>query len=163
MRRKNAELLKTLALVAFLAGGLLLVRIGALPAWLWIVLTLVTIGMRLVARLDAYADELAIDEAGITRRHGSRMRRQLVEAVRWDELARVEVLARETGPDRQQALFLLHGVGSNGVAVPGELAERQGLVAALRQHLPGLREDSLAQALAAGEPGAYLLWEKGAG
>lgn len=163
MTRKNVELLKTLALVAFLAGGLLLVRTGALPAWLWMVLTLVTIGMRLVTRLDTYTDELLLDDQGITRRHGSKVRKQLTESVRWDEIEKVEVLARETGPDKQEPLFLVHGAGSNGVAVPGALAERQGLVAALRQRLPAWREDQLAQALAAGESAAFVLWEKSPG
>ena len=162
MARKNAELLKTLLLVAFLAGGLLLVRIGALPAWAWIVLTLVTIGMRILARLDAYTDELAIGEAGITRTHGSKMRKQLTEAVSWQELEKVEVLARETGPDMSEPLFLLHGQGENGVAVPGELAQEHALVARLRERLPGLREDRLAQALAASESGAFTVWEKDA-
>jgi len=162
MTRKNFELLKTLALVAFLAGGLLLVRMGVLPAWLWIVLTLLTIGMRTVARMDAYVDEIAVNDDGVTRTHGSKMRRRMTESVRWDELAKVEVLARETGPDKQDALFLLHGAGSNGVAIPGPLAQQHDLAGRLRERLPGLREDRLAQALAASESGAFTLWEKDA-
>ena len=77
MTRKTGELLKTLALVAFLAGGLVLVRIGALPLWLWGVLTAVTVFMRYAARLDAYTEQLEIGDQGVTRRHGSRMRQQL--------------------------------------------------------------------------------------
>jgi hypothetical protein len=119
--------------------------------------------LRVAARLDAYTDRLFVDADGITRRHGSRLRHELTEAVRWDELTRVEVLARETGPDKQEPLFLLHGAGTNGVAVPGALARQHGLADTLRQRLPGWREDRLAQALAATESGAFALWEKDAG
>ena len=162
MTRKTRELLKTLALVAFLAGGLVLVRIGALPLWLWLVLTALTVFLRYAARMDAYTDQLEVGDAGVTRTHGSRMRKQLTEAVRWDELTKVEVLARETGPDKQEPLFLLHGAGTNGVAVPGALAQQHDLAGILRRRLPGLREDLLAQALAASDSGAFVLWEKDA-
>ena len=91
------------------------------------------------------------------------MRRQLTEMVRWDELARVELLARETGPDKQEPLFLLHGKGAAGVAVPGPLAQRHDLVGLLRQRLPGFRDDLLGQALASPESRTFTLWEKDAG
>ena len=162
MTRKTRELLKTLALIAFLAGGLLLVRMGALPLWVWFAMFVLLAVVRIVTRMDAYSDELVVGAEGVTRTHGSKMRKQLTEAVRWDELSRVEVRARETGPDRQDALFLLHGEGTNGVAVPGPLAQRLDLAATLRQRLPGFRDDLLAQALAAGESGAFVLWEKDA-
>lgn len=162
MTRKTVELLKTLALIAFLAGGLMLVRIGALSLWLWCVLTAVTIFMRYAARLDAYSDRLEIGDQGVTRTHGSRMRKYLTEAVRWDELTKVEVLAREAGADKQEPLFLLHGAGTNGVAVAGALAHEHDLVGTLQRRLPGFRQDALAQALAASERGAFTLWEKDA-
>jgi hypothetical protein len=162
MTRKNGEMLKTLALVAFLAGGLVLVRIGALPLWLWGVLTVLTVFLRYAARMDAYTDELEVGDAGVTRRHGSRMRKQLVEAVRWDELTKVEVLARETGAHKQEPLFLLHGIGTNGVAVPGALAQQHDLAGILQRRLPGLHAERLAQALAASESGAFVVWEKDA-
>lgn len=162
MARNPRELLKTLLLVAFLGGGLLLVRAGGLPFWLWCVLAAVTVFMRVVTRMDAHADALVVDAEGVTRTHGSKMRRQLTEAVRWGELAKVEVLARETGPGKQQPLFLLHGAGTNGVAVPGPLAQQHDLPGTLRQRLPGFRDDLLAQALAATETGTFTLWEKGA-
>lgn len=162
MTRKTGELLKTLALVAFLAGGLVLVRIGALPPWLWGVLTAVTVFMRYAARLDAYTEQLEIGDHGVARRHGSRMRQQLTEAVRWDELTRVEVLTRETGADKHEPLFLLHGAGTSGVAVPGALAQQHGLVGILRRRLAGFDTAALAQALAEGENRRYVLWEKDA-
>lgn len=157
----NRDHLKTLAIVAFLGGGLLLVRMGALPFWLWCVLAALAVFMRVVTRMDAYRDELLVDAEGVKRTHGSKMRKQLTEAVPWTELAKVEVLARETGPDKQQPLFLLHGAGTNGVAVPGPLAQRHDLPGTLRQRLPGFRDDLLAQALAATEAGTFTLWEKG--
>jgi hypothetical protein len=160
MQRRTRESLKTLLLVAFLAGGLLLVRAGALPAWVWVLLTLVTMAMRLLARLDAYRDELFVTDAGITRRHGSRVRKTAEEAVRWDELEKVEVLTQEAGPDGADLLFLLHGRGTNGVAVSGALAQQHGLPALLQQRLPGFREDQLAQAQAATGKAAFLLWER---
>jgi hypothetical protein len=160
MTRKTGELLKTLALVAFLAGGLVLVRIGALPLWLWGVLTAVTVFMRYAARLDAYTEQLEIGDQGVTRRHGSRMRQQLTEAVRWDELTKVEVLARETGADKQEPLFLLHGPGTRGVAVPGALAQQHDLTGLLQRRLAGFDTAALAQALAADRSGRYVLWER---
>ena len=93
------------------------------------------------------------------REHGSRLRKKVVESVRWDELDSVEVRARETGPQRDQMLFLLYGRTGNGVAVPGPLAQQHNLADALARRLPGLRQDLLAQATAAREPGAYTLWE----
>lgn len=162
MTRKTGELLKTLALVAFLAGGLVLVRMGALPLWLWGVLTAMTVFMRYAARLDSYTDQLEIGEGGVARRHGSRMRQQLTEAVRWDELTKVEVLSRETGADKQAPLFLLHGPGTNGVAVPGALAQQHDLTGILQRRLAGFDTAALAQALAASGSGRYVLWEKDA-
>lgn len=157
-----SERLKTVALVAFLGGGLLLVRAGALPFWAWALLTLVAVGLRVLARMDAYGDELALSDDGIVRQHGSRMRKTMQESVRWNELTRVEVLTRETGPAQADMLFLLHGDGSNGVAVPGPLAERHGLATQLQQRLPGFRAEQLAQAQAATERAAFLLWERDA-
>ena len=161
MQRSTRESLKTLLLVAFLAGGLLLVRAGALPAWVWVLLTLVTIAMRLLARMDAYQDELLVTDTGITRRHGSRVRKTSEESVRWDELEKVEVLTHETGPASADLLFLLHGRGTNGVAVSGALAHKHGLPELLQQRLPGFRTEQLAQAQAATGKAAFLLWESG--
>jgi hypothetical protein len=153
-------MVKTLLLVAFLAGGLLLVQAGALPLWAWLLLTAITVFMRLLGRMDAAYDELTIDAQGVVREHGSRLRQKLREAVRWDELQRVEVRTRETGPRRDEMLFLLFGAGENGVAVPGHLALRHDLPAQLRQRLPDFRDDQLALATAAGERATFLLWQK---
>lgn len=160
MTRPNTQLLKTIALVAFLAGGLLLVRAGALPLWLWFVLAVLVLIMRVVTRMDAQDDTLELGPERITRTLGSKMRRQITEAVRWDELTKVEVLARETGPDKQEPLFLLYGATDAGVAVPGPLARQHDLAGLLRQRLPGFDEGRLAQALAAADSGRYTLWEK---
>jgi len=160
MQRRARESLKTLFLVAFLAGGLLLVRAEAMPAWLWMVLTLLTIGMRVLVRLDAYHDELSVTDIGITRRHGSRVRKTTEEVVRWNELEMVEALAHETGPNNADLLFLLHGRGTNGVAVTAALAQQHGLIALLQQRLPAFRTDQLAQAQAATAKGTFVLWER---
>jgi hypothetical protein len=156
----NTQLLKTIALIAFLAGGLLLVRAGALPLWLWCLLAVLVIVMRMVTRLDAPVDTLEISAEHITRTLSSKMRRPVTEAVRWDELSKVDVLARETGPDKQEPLFLLYGASGAGVAVPGPLARQHDLGGLLRQRLPGFDEGLLAQALAATERGRYTLWQK---
>lgn len=161
MTRPSPRLLKSIALVAFLAGGLLLVRAGALPLWLWCVLAVLVIFMRVVARLDAPIDTLEIGPERITRTLGSKMRKPVIEAVRWDELAKVEVLARATGPDRQEPLLLLYGASGAGVAVPGPLARQHDLPGLLRQRLPGFDDSLLAQALAATESGRTTVWEKG--
>jgi hypothetical protein len=153
---------KSLLLVAFLVAGLFLVYAGALPLWMWFVLTAVTVFMRLLARLDAPVEELTVTEEGLTRRLASPMRPPTVETVRWDALARVEVRTRETGPRRREPLFLLFGGDGGGVAVAGPLAERHGLVALLRQRLPGFREQALADALATAQRSTFTLWEKGA-
>ena len=158
----RSPMARTVLLVAFLAAGLLLVRSGALSPWLWMLLTLVVIATRVIARMDAYQDELSFTDEGITRRHGSRLRKVQTESVRWDQVRRVEVLAHETGPARKDLLFLLYGTGEAGVAVPGPVAERHGLVAELRRRFPGLQEDQWAQAQAATGRAAFLLWEPAA-
>ncbi len=156
----RSPLLRTVLLVAFLAGGLLLVRAGALPLWLWLVATAVVIATRVIARMDAYEDELVFTEQGITRQHGSKLRKVLNESVRWDQVVRIEVLTHETGPGRKDLLFLLHGTGDAGVAVPGAVAHRHGLLAELRRRFPGLHEDQWAQAQAATDRAGFLLWER---
>ena len=157
---RNRELFKTLALVAFLAAGLFLVRRGVLPLWAWILLTLAVIFMRVIARMDRYVEELAVTDHGVVRTHGSRMRRQMNESVRWDELTRVEAISREAGPEKKEVLFLLHGVEGSGVAVRGALAQQHDLRGQLRRRLPGFQDDSLAQALAASERDTFVLWDK---
>jgi len=147
-------------LLVLLAAGLWLVRAGALPWWAWLGATALTIVMRVLAMLDAPVEELAVSGEGLTRRTGSPLRQRTIETVRWDELTRVEVLAHETGPQQRDPLFLLHGQGGAGVAIPGPLAERHGLVAQLRQRLGGLREQALADALAAPERARFVLWDK---
>lgn len=154
--------MKSLLLVAFLVAGLLLVVAGALPLWVWFVLTAVTVFMRLLAGLDTPVEELTLTGEGLTRRLASPLRQHTVETVRWDALVRVEVRTRETGPQRRDPLFLLFGSDGGGVAVPGPLAERHGLVALLRQRLPGWREQALADALATAQRSTFTLWEKGA-
>jgi hypothetical protein len=150
---------KSLFLLAFLVGGLLLVRTGALPFWLWLVTAALVTLTRVLPRIDAYRDELQVGEDGVRREHGSRLRKTVVESVRWDELGSVEVRARETGPQREQMLFLLYGRAGNGVAVPGPLAQQHALAETLARRLPGWRQDLLAQATSATEPAAYTLWQ----
>jgi hypothetical protein len=159
---RNRETMKTLALVAFLAGGLLLVWAGALPIWAWNVLVLLTIGARVITGLDRYSEELSITDHGITRKYGSRFRRQVTESVSWEELSRVEAIAHEAGARKDETLFLLYGSEVNGVAVPASVAQKHGLVDQLRQRLAGFRDDEMARALAASSRETFVLWEKAA-
>lgn len=158
---RNSELLKTIALIAFLAGGLFLVRAGVLPLWAWVLLTLAVIFMRVIGRMDQYAEELSVTEQGVVRTHGSRMRRQMKESVLWDELTRVEAISQEAGPEKKDVLLLLHGAGHNGVAVRAALARQHDLAGQLRRRLPGFQDDQLAQALAASERQTFVLWKRG--
>jgi hypothetical protein len=160
MARPVRELAKILYFVAFLAAGLLLVRSGALPVWMFAIAVVVVAGMRVLSRLDAYQDDLAVSDEGITRIHGSRMRKMTEEKVRWDELERVELLTREVGPDKRDMLFVLYGAGTSGVAVAGPVADRHGLPSALAAKLPGFREDLVQDARAATQQASFLLWER---
>jgi hypothetical protein len=153
---------RTVLLVAFLAAGLLLVRSGALSLWIYLLLTAVVIATRVIARMDAYQEDLLFTDEGLTRQHGSKLRKVLNESVRWDEVRRIEVLTHETGPGRKDLLFLLYGTGEAGVAVPGPVAERHGLLAELRRRFPGLQEDQWSQAQAASGRASFLLWERAA-
>lgn len=160
MARPSREWLKTLYLVAFLVIGLLLVHAGALPLWLWAVLSVVTVGVRVIVKLDAYQDELSVTDVGVTRRHGSRMRKTSEESVRWNDLQRVEVLTKEVGQGKSDLLLLLHGKGSSGVAIAGPLAQQHGLPELLARKLPGFRNDEWLRAQAASEAASFVLWEK---
>lgn len=151
---------KSLLLFAFLAGGALLVRAHVLPMIVWLGLVVVVIITRLLPRIDRHEEVLRVTDEGVTREHGSRLRKKIVEKVRWDELLAVEVRARETGPQRDQMLFLLFGREGTGVAVPGPLAQQHGLAETMAQRLPGWRQDLLAQALTATEPATFTLWEE---
>jgi hypothetical protein len=156
--------MKTWMIIAFVAGGLLLVVAGALPLWVWAVMAALVLFLRVIApRLNPNVDELAMSDEGITRQYGTRGRQASIETVRWGDLTRVDVLTHETGPARKDMLFLLYGSGENGVAVPGALAQQQGLVATLRKRLPGFRDELLGQAQAAAERASFTLWEKDAG
>lgn len=153
-------LAKNLYLVFFLGIGLLLVRAGALPFWLWTVITLFAIAMRVIAAMDVQQEELMVTDSGITRRYGSRVRRQEVESVRWADITRVEAISREIGPQQQDVLLLLHGEGGAGVAVAVPLADRHGLTAQLQARLPGFAVEQLDAARAATERANFLLWER---
>lgn len=156
----RSPMARTVLLVAFLAAGLLLVRSGALSPWIWMLLTLVVIATRVIARMDAYQDELSFTEEGISRQHGSRLRKVQNESVRWDQVRRIEVLTHETGPARKDLLVLLYGTGEAGVAVPGPVAERHGLRAELQRRFPGLQDDQWIQAQAATGRATFLLWDR---
>ena len=151
---------RTIALAVFLAGGLLLVQAGVLPLWAWGLLTAVALAMRVITRMDQYAEALSVTGEGIVRTHGSRMRKPMQESVRWDELTRVEAISCETGPQEQDLLFLLYGSGANGVAVGAALAQQHGLIEQLRTRLSGFADDRLAQAQAAQERQIFLLWPR---
>jgi hypothetical protein len=151
---------KTWMLAALVAGGLVLVQSGALPFWLWALVAVLAVATRLLAHADRYRDELFLSAEGVSRQHGSKLRKILVESVRWDELVKVEVRANETGADRKEMLFLLYGTEGKGVAVPGSVAARFGLVPALEQRLAGLRRDALAEAERSAERRAWTLWER---
>src|SRR5262249_29837274 len=114
--------MKSWWLVLILGSGLLLVYEGALPWWAWALLTALAIATRVISNLDPYRDELLVSDQGLSRQHGSRLRKTSVESVRWDELIRVEVLANESGPQRKDLLFLLYGNEGNGIAIPGPVA-----------------------------------------
>ena len=150
---------KNLYLVFFLGVGLLLVRSGALPFWLWGVVAVFAIAMRVLAAMDVPQEELAVTDTGVVRRHGSRVRRQEVESVRWNELTRVEAISRETGVQQQDVLLLLHGRGGAGVAVGLPLADRQALTAQLQARLPGFDVEQLEHARAATERATFVLWQ----
>jgi len=160
MARPVRELAKILYFVAFLAAGLLLVRSGALPVWLFVIAVVLVAGMRVLSRLDAYQDDLSVSAESITRVHGSRMRKMTEETVRWNDLERVELLAREVGPDKQDMLFVLHGTGDSGVAIAGPVADRHGLPGLLAARLPGFRQDLVQEARAATQQASFLLWER---
>ena len=152
---------KSILLVAFLAGGLLLVRAGALPAWAWVLLTGVAIVIRTLSNMDRLREELLVSDESITRRLVSPLRRPTEERVRWDDLVRVLLITHETGPAKRDMLFLLYGSAkAAGVAVPGPVAEANGLPAILESHLPGFRADQLAAARAASARDTFVLWEK---
>jgi len=153
-------LAKNLYLVFFLGIGLLLVRAGALPLWLWGVIAVWCVGMRVVAAMDVPQEEVSVTDIGITRRHGSRVRRIEVESVRWDEITRVEALSRETGVQQQDVLLLLHGRDGNGVAVAGALAQQHGLIALMQARLPGFDVQKLEEAQAATEKQRFVVWER---
>jgi hypothetical protein len=160
MARPTRELAKILYFVAFLAAGLLLVRSGALPVWMFAVAVVLVAGMRVLSRLDAYQDDLSLSDDGITRVHGSRMRKMTEEKVRWAELERVELLTREVGPEKQDMVFVLYGTGTSGVAIAGPVADRHGLPALLAARLPGFRQDRVDEARAATQQASFVLWER---
>lgn len=159
MRFPASESTKTWLLVVLVAGGLLLVQAGALPFWLWALVAALALASRLLARADRYRDELSVSEEGVSRQHGSRLRRTSTETVRWDDLVKVEVLANETGPGRKDLLFLLYGGTGQGVAVPGPVAQRHELAVVLERRLPGFRREALAEAQASAERRSWILWE----
>ncbi|GAB3651349.1 hypothetical protein [Ramlibacter alkalitolerans] len=147
-------------LAALVASGLLLVQAGALPFWVWAVVAALAIGTRLLAHVDRYRDELFLSEEGVSRQHGSRLRKTSTESVRWDELVKVEVLTNETGAGRKDLLLLLYGTQGSGVAVPGSVAKSHALVPALERRLPGFRTDAFAQAERSTERRSWTLWER---
>jgi hypothetical protein len=151
-------------LVALLAAGLFLVQRGVLPFWLWMLVTAMALVSRLLARADRYRDELVVTEEGVSRQHGSKLRKTSIESVRWDELVKVDLLSNETGPGGKDHLFLLYGGSGSGsgVAVPGSVAARHELAAVLERKLPGLRKEAIAQAQASTERKSWTLWERGA-
>ena len=157
---RNRELLNTIALVVFLAGGLLLVWAGVLPIWAWNLLTVITIGARVITRLDRFSEDLSLTEQGVTRTYGSRFRKQVRESASWDGIRRVEAISHEAGAQKQDVLFLLYGSDAKGVAVPAALALKHDLLGQLRRHLPGLRDDEFARATAASDRQTFVLWEK---
>ena len=147
-------------LAALVASGLFLVQRGALPFWIWAVVAAVAVGMRLLGHVDRYQDELLVSEEGVSRRHGSKLRRTSVESVRWDDLVKVDALANETGAGRKELLFLLYGSTGNGVAVPDGVAAAHQLVPILERRLPGFRSDALAEARSSAERRSWTLWER---
>jgi hypothetical protein len=151
-----------LFLIVFIAGGLGLVYAGGMPFWLWAVMSFAVVALRYVAQTDPFTEKLTVSDEGLTREHGSRMRKALVETVRWDDLSKVEVISREAGPRRQDLLFLLYGSNGEGVAVSAPLAEQHGLVPQLQRRLQGFRDDQLEQAKAATAKLRFTLWEKAA-
>ncbi|MEJ8840156.1 hypothetical protein [Ramlibacter sp. AN1133] len=151
---------KTWVLAVLVASGLLLVQAGALPLWVWALVAALVVATQVLAHADRYRDQLFVSEEGLSREHGSRLRKTLTESVRWDELAKVEVLANETGAGRKEMLFLLYGRTGQGVAVPGSVASSHDLVAVLEGRLPGFRKDAVAEAQRSAERRSWTLWER---
>lgn len=159
-RSPSSETRKSWTLVALLAAGLLLVWKGALPFWVWMGVATLALVARILARADRYTDQLFLTDEGVSRQHGSKLRKTSVESVRWDDLVKVDVLANETGPGRKDHLFLLYGSSGAGVAVPGAVAKSHDLPGVLERRLPGFRTEAVAQAEAATERQSWTLWER---
>jgi hypothetical protein len=160
---RSVEFLKVALLIAFLAAGLLLVKADGLPFWGWCLLAGITLAMLYLPGFNPYLDELVVSEEGVIRRFGPKLRKKTVEKVDWHQLSKVEVVTNELGPFQEDMVFLLHGAGGAGIAVPGGLAAKHGLVAVLQQRLNGFRNKELIEAAGSVSPATFTLWEASVG
>lgn len=156
---RGIELLKVVLLIAFLGGGLLLVKTDGLPFWGWCLLAGMTLLMLYLPGFNPYLDELLVSEEGVIRRFGPKLRKKTIEKIDWRQLSKVEVVTNELGPFQEDMMFLLHGADGAGVAVPGGLAARHGLIAVLQQRLKGFRNEELIEAAGSVSTASFTLWE----
>jgi hypothetical protein len=97
---------------------------------------------------------LIVDETGVVRRwSGGR------EAVRWEALARVEIVTTDDGPFAEDFFWILADRdGLSGVCIGGADAESVQLLRVLGDRLPGLDHEAVVLACGSCTPARFVVW-----
>lgn len=105
-------------------------------------------------RIDRDVDAVTVDDEGVRRVLADGR----TEAVRWDELASVELLTTDDGPLADDVFWLLLS-DDGGCAVPGSSASSGDLLARL-QCLPGFDNEAVIRAMGSTQQARFQLWHR---
>jgi hypothetical protein len=140
--------------------GLFAAFLGQMPWWPGIFFATCAAALVLGSGLPSHVDEIAISTQGIRRTGGPRLWVKKVEAISWDRLSKVEIMA--DGADSESISFLLHGSSGAPMAVSDAHAEVEWLLSEMQRRLPGFDErqvESAYEACRRAKDGRVLVWQ----
>jgi hypothetical protein len=146
-------ILAVLALV-----GVLGALSGGMPWWPGVFFAACAVGLLLGSDLPRFVDDIEVSAQGVRRTYGPRLWVKKVEAISWDALSKVEIVADRL--DAEEVSFLLYGSDGRPMPVSDAQAETEGLVMEMQKRLPDFDERRFDEACQRVRNGPTLVWEK---
>jgi hypothetical protein len=158
---KRDRLAFYVSLVLALAG-LFAAFLGQMPWWPGLFFAVCAAALVLGSDLPRHIDEIEITARSIRRTRGRRLWVKKVEAISWDGLSKVEMVADDSD-DCEGVCFLLHGPSGAPMAVSDGRPEIEHLLFEMQRRLPGFDEclvENAYEAWRRTKDGRVLIWQR---
>jgi hypothetical protein len=111
--------------------------------------------------VPSYIDAIEVSSEGVRRTRGPRLWVKKVEAISWDDLSKVEIMADGANPESMS--FLLDSSSRTPLAVSDVHSETEGLLFEMQRRLPRFDERQVERAYdicRRAKDGRVLVWQR---